>query len=91
MKNPDLFPQSHLDYWMTEYGPEWFAVADQTPAERFAANEKLLAEYLALGGTMDPYPQSPFYFPDDPPPKGRRLRRVNGKWEEFVDGNWEAV
>ena len=52
-------------------------------AKILAAAEKLLAEYIALGGSLapDPDPQSPFYDPDEPPPPGPKLRLVNGKWE----------
>jgi hypothetical protein len=43
---------------------EWFAI---TSAERFAESEKLWADYLEFGGTLDPEPdtQSPFFDPDE--------------------------
>jgi len=37
-----------------------------TPLERFQESEKIFAQYLALGGTLDPDPDptSPFYDPE---------------------------
>lgn len=37
-----------------------------TPQERFAESAVLFLHYLAMGGSLDPEPdsQSPFYFPD---------------------------
>jgi hypothetical protein len=40
---------------------EWWSL---TPAQRLCESEKLWATYLALGGSLDPEPdtQSPFHF-----------------------------
>ena len=54
---------------------EWWAL---TPAERFRESAKLWAAFLALGGSLEPEPdsQSPFYFAEaqgpgaGPPPRG---------------------
>ena len=42
---------------------EWAEWYRMTPAERWAESEKLWATYLALGGTLDPEPDtnSPFF------------------------------
>ena len=65
------------DLWPDEW-VEWFHL---TPQERWAETEKLWAIYLALGGSLDPEPdtQSPFYDPDEPrqsPTDGRSGLRV---------------
>jgi hypothetical protein len=41
--------------------------AARTPLERFQESEKIFAQYLALGGTLDPDPDptSPFYDPSE--------------------------
>jgi len=41
---------------------EWIAL---TPMERFRQSEKIFADYLAMGGSLDPDPDptSPFYDP----------------------------
>jgi hypothetical protein len=41
---------------------DWLAL---TPIQRFAESEKLFAQYLTMGGSLDPDPdpQSPFYDP----------------------------
>lgn len=46
-------------------GPEWAEWYRLTPAERWAESEKLWATYLALGGSLDPEPDtdSPFFDP----------------------------
>ena len=43
---------------------EWIAL---TPLERWRESQKLFAQYLAQGGSLDPDPDpdSPFYFPDE--------------------------
>jgi hypothetical protein len=43
--------------------PEWIAWYGLTPQERWAQTERLWATYLALGGSLDPEPdtQSPFF------------------------------
>ena len=45
---------------MPEEWQEWLAL---TPLERFRQSEKLFAQYLAMGGSLDPDPDptSPFY------------------------------
>ena len=42
---------------------EWWSL---TPAQRFVESQKLWSTFLALGGSLDPEPdsQSPFYFPE---------------------------
>ena len=44
---------------------EWFRLA---PLDRWRESMKLWARYLALGGSLDPEPdsQSPFHFPELP-------------------------
>ena len=46
---------------------EWLRL---TPAERLLESGRLWAMYLALGGSLDPEPdsQSPFYTPEAPRP-----------------------
>ncbi len=48
-------------------GSEWAEWYRMTPAERWAESEKLWHTYLALGGCLDPEPdtESPFYDPDE--------------------------
>ena len=43
---------------------EWLAL---TPIERFRESEKIFANYLAMGGSLDPDPDpaSPFHAPDE--------------------------
>jgi hypothetical protein len=43
---------------------EWYALS---PAERFRESEKLWETYLALGGSLEPEPdtQSPFFDPEE--------------------------
>ncbi len=47
--------------------PEWVEWYRMTPAERWKESEKLWALYLALGGSLDPGPdtQSPFFDEDE--------------------------
>jgi hypothetical protein len=42
---------------------EWKEWIDLTPIERFRQSEKIFAQYLAMGGSLDPDPDptSPFY------------------------------
>ena len=52
---------------------EWYRL---TPAERWERSQQLWSEFFALGGTLDPEPdtQSPFFDADAPrplPPDGR--------------------
>ena len=60
---------------------EWQAWVRLTPQERWRESMKLWEFYLAIGGSLDPQPdsQSPFYFDDDPvppPPDGRAGLRI---------------
>jgi hypothetical protein len=49
-----------------EMPDEWQEWLELTPIERFRQSEKLFAQYLAMGGSLDPDPDptSPFYDPD---------------------------
>jgi hypothetical protein len=48
-------------------GEEWAEWYRMTPVERFKASERLWETYLALGGSLEPEPdtQSPFFDPDE--------------------------
>ena len=48
--------------WPDEW-KEWVAL---TPIERFRESEKIFAQYLSMGGSLDPDPDptSPFYDPE---------------------------
>jgi hypothetical protein len=48
-------------------GDEWAAWYALTPAERFLESMKLWETYLALGGSLEPEPdtQSPFFDPEE--------------------------
>ena len=47
---------------------EWKEWLELTPIERFRESEKIFAQYLAMGGSLDPDPDptSPFYDPEAP-------------------------
>jgi hypothetical protein len=47
--------------------PEWLEWYRMTPQERFAESEKLWETYLALGGSLEPEPdtESPFFDPEE--------------------------
>jgi hypothetical protein len=49
-----------------DWSIDWREWADMTPLERFHESEKLFAQYLAMGGSLDPDPdpESPFYDPE---------------------------
>ena len=49
-----------------DWPDEWQEWARFTPLERFRESEKIFAQYLAMGGTLDPDPDptSPFYDPE---------------------------
>ncbi len=49
-------------------GPEWAEWYALTPAERMRESAKLWSTFLALGGSLDPEPdtQSPFFDADAP-------------------------
>lgn len=53
-----------MDYWREE--DEWVQWARKTPVERFVESAELWRTYLALGGSLDPEPDSdsPFDFPE---------------------------
>ncbi len=46
-----------------DWPEEWQEWAKLTPIERFRESEKIFAQYLAMGGSLDPDPDptSPFY------------------------------
>jgi len=48
---------------MPEEWQEWLAL---TPLERFRQSEQIFAQYVAMGGSLDPDPDptSPFYDPE---------------------------
>jgi hypothetical protein len=48
-----------------DWPEEWQEWARLTPMERFRESEKIFAQYLAMGGSLDPDPDptSPFYDP----------------------------
>ena len=61
--------------------PEWAEWYLMTPQQRWRESQKLWKTYLALGGTLDPEPdtQSPFYDAEAPceaPADGRPGLRV---------------
>ena len=65
-------------------GEEWAEWYRMTPVERFTESMRLWETYLALGGSLEPEPdtQSPFFDPEewrenaaDGPPGVRVLRR----------------
>ena len=66
-------------------GGEWAEWYRLTPEQRFLESMKLWEAYLALGGSLEPEPdtQSPFFDPDewrasaahDPPSDGTELLR----------------
>ena len=49
-----------------EMPDEWQEWLELTPIERFRQSEKLFAQYLVMGGSLDPDPDptSPFYDPE---------------------------
>ena len=63
------------------FDPEWEEWYLMTPAERWRETEKLWSFYLAMGGSLEPEPdsQSPFdaaYFERPLPPDGRPGLRI---------------
>ena len=46
---------------------EWKEWVDLTPLDRFRRSEEIFAQYLAMGGSLDPDPDptSPFYAKED--------------------------
>ena len=63
-------------------GPEWAEWYRLTPQQRWTESEKLWLTFLALGGSLDPEPdtQSPFFDREAPGPRpahgGTGLRLV---------------
>lgn len=71
---PDWIPADVCGY-------EWSAWYLLSPAERFAESMKLWNDFLMLGGSLDPEPdtQSPFYdakAPSAEPPHGGASLRI---------------
>ena len=64
---PPAGPTATLAADMTyeQLSDEWKEWLDLTPLQRFAESEKIFAQYLAMGGSLDPDPDptSPFYDP----------------------------
>ena len=56
-------PPVKFEDWPDEW-KEWVAL---TPIERFRESEKIFAQYLSMGGSLDPDPDptSPFYDPSE--------------------------
>jgi hypothetical protein len=52
--------------WPEPEWREWYAL---TPQQRWVESMKLWEHYLAVGGSLDPEPdtQSPFFDPEEPP------------------------
>ncbi len=59
-KRTPIAPQIRAEDVVGEEWAEWFRL---TPAERWQESAKLWASFLALGGSLDPEPdtQSPFF------------------------------
>jgi hypothetical protein len=59
MMSPDELEQD----WLNSIEPEWLEFYLMTPEQRWARSAELRAQYLAMGGTLepDPDPQSPFW------------------------------
>jgi hypothetical protein len=69
-------------------GGEWAEWYRLTPVQRWLESEKLWQTYLALGGSLDPEPdtQSPFF-----DPKGaRQASTKQRKIEQTVRLQWSA-
>ncbi len=65
-RNPHTPVQSRrimIDQLTESVGDEWMEWYRMTPAERWRASGQLWEAYLAMGGSLDPEPdtQSPFY------------------------------
>jgi hypothetical protein len=73
---------------------EWYRL---TPVQRWLESEKLWRTYLALGGSLDPEPdtQSPFFDAREArsnSPKQRRIeRRVRLQWRENIRGSSSGI
>jgi hypothetical protein len=69
-------------------GDEWAEWYRLTPAQRWQESEKLWQTYLALGGSLDPEPdtQSPFF-------DAKEARRISAKQQDIerrVRREWHA-
>jgi hypothetical protein len=69
-------------------GHEWAEWYRLTPVQRWQESTKLWQTYLALGGTLDPEPdtQSPFFDPKDAHQTSPKQRRI----EKTVRLQWSA-
>jgi len=67
-------------------GGEWAEWYRLTPAQRWLESEKLWQTYLALGGSLDPEPdtQSPFFHLKDSPKISAKQRMI----EQTVRHQW---
>jgi hypothetical protein len=74
-------------------GGEWAEWYRLTPVQRWLESEKLWQTYLALGGSLDPEPdtQSPFFDAKEAlsiSPEQRRIeQRVRLQWRESMRGS----
>jgi hypothetical protein len=62
---PAVYHPAAMTYeQLTEEWQEWL---DLAPLERFRRSEEFFAQYLAMGGSLDPDPDptSPFDFPEE--------------------------
>ena len=59
-------------------GDEWAEWYRLTPVQRWLESEKLWQTYLALGGSLDPEPdtQSPFFDPNEFRAESTKQRRI---------------
>lgn len=70
-------------------GDEWAEWYRLTPVQRWQESEKLWQTYLALGGSLDPEPdtQSPFFDSKE----ARRTSAKQRKIERLVRLQWQAA
>ena len=61
-------------------GGEWAEWYRLTPVQRWLESEKLSQPHLALGGSLDPEPdsQSPFFDPNEARPVSAKQRKIEG-------------
>ena len=73
-------------------GGEWAEWYRLTPLQRWLESEKLWQTYLALGGSLDPEPdtQSPFFDPNESRPTSAKQREIERvlrlQWHAWVAG-----
>jgi hypothetical protein len=87
------FPVIDLEELVGAEWAEWYRL---TPAQRWLESEKLWQTYLALGGSLEPEPdtQSPFYDPQAPSPRaadgraGVRVPLPPSLPQEMVERLW---